>query len=62
VLRALRDLRDEGLLDFRRGRAITVSSAPHRGAVVERAHDLVSFARLHGYRRDELIRIIENVS
>src|SRR3954447_9707960 len=61
VLRALRTLRDEGLLEFRRGRAITVSSAPHRGAIVMRARELVRFAREHGYRRDELIEIIERI-
>ncbi len=61
VLRALRVLRDEGLLEFRRGRGITVAGSPERGAVTTRAHDLVQFARRHGYRLDELIRIIESV-
>src|SRR3954451_20883804 len=61
VLRALRTLRDEGLLEFRRGRVITVSSAPHRGAIVMRARELVRFAREHGYRRDELIEIIDRI-
>jgi GntR family transcriptional regulator len=62
VLRALRTLRDEGLLEFRRGRGITVSSSPDRGAVIAGARELVAFARQHGYRRDELIQIIENVA
>src|SRR5438874_8569231 len=57
VLRALRLLRDEGLLEFRRGRRITVAGTPELGAVVARAKELVRFARAHGYRRDELIRI-----
>ena len=61
VLRALRQLRDEGLLDFRRGRGVTVAGTPERGAVVARATDLVRFARQHGYRVDELVRIIEEV-
>jgi GntR family transcriptional regulator len=61
VLRALRALRDEGLLEFRRGRGVTVSDAPERGAVVTRARELVTFARRHGYPRDELIQIIERV-
>ena len=62
VLRALRLLRDEGLLEFRRGRGVSVAAAPERGAIVERARDLVEFARRHGYRLDELIEIIEGVS
>ena len=61
VLRALRVLRDEGLLEFRRGRGVTVAGSPERGAVVERAHELVSFARQQGYRVDELIEIIRAV-
>lgn len=61
VLRSLRKLRDEGLLEFRRGRGITVAGTPERGAVVQRARDLVEFARRQGYRTDELIQIIEDV-
>ena len=59
VLRALRLLRDEGLLEFRRGRGITVAGTSERGAVVARAKELVAFARRQGYRREELIEIIE---
>jgi DNA-binding transcriptional regulator YhcF (GntR family) len=62
VLRALRELRDEGLLDFRRGRGITVAATPEQGAVVAAARDLVRLARRHGYRKDELVRIIERVA
>jgi GntR family transcriptional regulator len=62
VLRALRQLRDEGLLDFRRGRGVTVAGTAEQGAVVARAKELVRFARQHGYRIDELVRIIEDVS
>ena len=62
VLRALRQLRDEGLLDFRRGRSVTVAGTPEQGAVVLRAKELVRFARQHGYRLDELIRIIEDIA
>jgi GntR family transcriptional regulator len=61
VLRALRQLRDEGLLEFRRGRGISVAGTPERGAVVQRARELVHYARQHGYRTDELIEIIEGV-
>jgi GntR family transcriptional regulator len=61
VLRALRQLRDEGLLEFRRGRGVSVVGTPAHGAVVERARELVRFARQHGYRLDELVRIMEDV-
>jgi GntR family transcriptional regulator len=60
VLRALRALRDEGLLEFRRGRGISVAGSPERGAVVAHTRELVRFARQHGYEREELIRIIES--
>jgi GntR family transcriptional regulator len=61
VLRALRILRDEGLLEFRRGRGITVSGSPESGAVVTKARELIEFARGHGYRREELARLIESL-
>ena len=61
VLRALRQLRDEGLLEFRRGRGITVTGTPQRGAVVAQVKELVAFARQQGYRIDELVKIIENI-
>jgi len=62
VLRALRELRDEGLLDFRRGRGVTVTGTPPQGAIHARARELVELARRHGYRREELIRLIESLS
>ena len=62
VLRALRLLRDEGLLEFRRGRGITVAGSPERGAVITQARALVEFARSRGYRVDELVKIIETVA
>jgi GntR family transcriptional regulator len=61
VLRALRLLRDEGLLEFRRGRGVTVAGTPERTAVLEKAHELIDLSRRHGYRRDELVRIIESL-
>jgi GntR family transcriptional regulator len=61
VLRALRTLRGEGLLEFRRGRGVTVAGTPERGAVVARAKELVAFARQRGYRVDELVQIIQDV-
>ena len=61
VLRALRELRDEGLLEFRRGRGITVAGTPQQSEVIEQARALVGLARQHGYRLDELIQIIQTV-
>jgi GntR family transcriptional regulator len=61
VLRALHILRDEGLLEFQRGRGITVSGTPEQSVVVKRVRELVEFCRLQGYRRDEVIRIIEGL-
>jgi GntR family transcriptional regulator len=62
VLRSLRVLRDEGLLEFRRGRGISVAGTPELGAVVQRARELVTFARHHGYSVDELLEIIEDIA
>ena len=62
VLRALRMLRDEGMLEFRRGRGITVAGSPERGEVVRRSRELVDYARRHGYRLDELVEIIRGIA
>jgi GntR family transcriptional regulator len=62
VLRALRELRDEGMLEFRRGRGITVAGTPERGVVMARVRDLVAFARQQGYQPAEVIAMIDAVS
>ena len=62
VLRALHVLRDEGLLEFRRGRGITVAGTPERGSVLSKVHELVELARKHGYRTDEIVALIEGAS
>jgi GntR family transcriptional regulator len=61
VLRALHILRDEGLLDFTRGRGVTVSGSPEKGAVLHQVRELVDFARHQGYRRDEVIEMIASL-
>jgi len=58
VLRALRLLRDEGLLEFRRGRGVTVAGSPERGAVMERAKQLLEFARFNGYRKEDVMEML----
>ena len=63
VFRALRLLRDEGLVEFRRGRGVSVTGiAPERSPVVAKARELVEVARRYGYRPEELAAIIEQVS
>ena len=61
VLRALHILRDEGLLEFQRGRGVTVVGAPERGLVVSRARELIVLARKYGYRRSDVLRLIEEL-
>lgn len=59
VIRALRILRDEGLLDFTRGRGVRVVGTPQQSAVLVRINELLAFAREQGYRREEVMAIIE---
>ncbi|HVA06709.1 MAG TPA: GntR family transcriptional regulator [Acidimicrobiales bacterium] len=61
VLRALHILRDEGLLDFQRGRGITVAGTPEQSVVTKRVRELVEFCRSQGYRRDEVVQMIESL-
>src|ERR1700688_1872421 len=58
VMRALHILREEGLLEFRRGRGITVAGTPERGAVLAQVRNLLEFARQQGYGRGEIIQMI----
>ncbi|HEX8348057.1 MAG TPA: GntR family transcriptional regulator [Actinoplanes sp.] len=63
VLAAYRQLRDEGLLEFRRGRGARVASAVTEPApVTEAAQALVAVARRHGLERSDLIRLIEQLT
>jgi GntR family transcriptional regulator len=59
VIRALHLLRDEGLLDFTRGRGVHVVGTPQQSAVLMRSNELLEFAREQGYRRKEVVAIIE---
>ncbi len=61
VLRALHLLRDEGLLEMGRGRAIRVAGTPEQGAVVAKLKEVLAFGRQRGYRRDELIALMEHL-
>lgn len=59
VLRALRTLRDEGLLEMGRGRWIRVTGTPQQSALAGKLNDLVEFARQQGYGRSDLVRMLE---
>ena len=61
VLRALRMLRDEGLVEFRRGRGVTVTGTPEQGTVLTQTRELLALARRYGYHRDDLIEIISTL-
>jgi len=63
VLRALRDLRDEGIVEFRRVRGVTVAGpGPQRSVIVAKARELVALARRYGVQPEELAEIIAQVS
>ena len=59
VIRALHQLREEGLVDFTRGRGVHVTGTPQRGAVISKIGDLLDFARQQGYRREDVIELIK---
>lgn len=61
VLRALRTLRGEGLLEMRPGRGTRVSGTPERGALLAAALELVRLGRQGGYDRAELVAMIEQL-
>ena len=60
VLRALRDLRDDGLLEFRRGPGVRVREGPPgRALLQERVLELVRLSEQHGYSREEIVSMVE---
>ena len=61
MFKALRLLRDEGILEFQRGRGISVIGTPERGALMQRVRELVDYARTQGYQRADVIDMIEAI-
>jgi len=61
MLRALHLLREEGLLEFRRGRGIMVAGSPQHGAVLAQVRQLLAFARQQGYGRTDAIQMITDL-
>ena len=63
VLTAYRQLRDDGVLEFRRGRGARVASTgPSLSVVAEAAQKLIATASEHGVGKTELIQIIKELS
>ncbi|MDA3629550.1 GntR family transcriptional regulator [Saccharopolyspora sp. WRP15-2] len=59
VLRALRQLRGEGLLEFRRGRGVSVLNRPDpEAALRQKLQELLAEAARHGYRPDDVVEWI----
>ncbi len=60
VLRALKTLREEGLVDMRRGRGTVITGiAPKMASLSEMAERLVQEARRNGLDRREIIELVE---
>lgn len=62
VLRALRALRDEGLLEMRPRRGIRVVGTPVESELRGKVAELVQLARRRGYTRTDLLEMIANAS
>ena len=60
VLRAVRQLRDEGLLELVQGRGIRVTGTPERSAILTQVAELVQLAQRNGYTRAQLARMIQS--
>jgi GntR family transcriptional regulator len=60
VLRALRALRDEGLLEMRPRRGISVVGTPVESEVRGKVAELMTLARQSGYTRADLLRMISD--
>ena len=63
VLAAYRQLRTDGILEFRRGRGVRVAQATSpQSTVVDAAHRLIKVGGAHGLDRDQLIQLIRELT
>jgi len=63
LIKNYRDLRDDGVLEFRRGRGARVTSAgPALSSVTEAAQKLIAVANQHGLGTNDLIRLIKELT
>jgi len=58
VIRALRLLRDEGILDFTRGRGVRVVGTAERSTVLAHVGELLRFANGFGYAAEDVVDMI----
>lgn len=61
VLAAYRTLRDEDVLDFRRGRPARVIGSTSDAKVVEAARSLLEVARLNGYSSEDITGLLRRM-
>ena len=61
VLKALHLLRDQGLLEVGRGRGIRVAATPERTEIVERMKELIELGGRNGFRRDDLVALLQRL-
>jgi len=59
VLRALTELRDEGLVEMRRGRGVTVQGKVKLAKLRQQAKALAAEARKQGLSRRETLKLVE---
>jgi hypothetical protein len=59
LIRASRMLRDEGILDFTRGRGDRVVGTPQRSAVMSKLDEMLAFARRYGYQPGDVVEMIQ---
>src|SRR4051812_7010406 len=63
VLAAYRQLRSDGVLEFRRGRGVRVAQATSpQPSVVKAAQQLIKVGSAHGLDRDHLIQLIRELT
>lgn len=63
VLRGYQRLRDEGLIELRRGRGAAITAAPgaaHQARLTEAVHRLVAQARELGFTDQEFLALVRN--
>ncbi|MFJ4963760.1 HTH-type transcriptional repressor YtrA [Streptomyces sp. ADI96-02] len=60
VLRGYQRLREEGLIELRRGRGavVTAGASPHRARLLERVREVVADARDLGMTEEELLLLV----